>query len=96
MLLTPDSFPDDWYGWITNQSGHVLLGIVIAAITGRLWPVIVVSVTAEFIQWSPDIVDSITDIAFTVVGGFFYITLSNVSLYGIVLALIAGVLQRRK
>jgi len=23
---TPDNFPTDWYGWLTNQAAHVLLG----------------------------------------------------------------------
>lgn len=26
-LFTSDSFPNDWYGWLTNQVSHVFLGI---------------------------------------------------------------------
>ena len=26
MLFTPDNFKRDWYGWITNQWAHVMLG----------------------------------------------------------------------
>lgn len=95
-LLTPDSFPNDWYGWITNQSGHFLLGIVIAAITRRWWPALVIAVIAELLQWSPDIIDSITDVAFTVAGSVFYITANNVMLWSAVVAFLVGVLQRRK
>jgi len=25
-LTKPDNFKNDWYGWITNQCGHVVLG----------------------------------------------------------------------
>lgn len=96
MLLIPDSFPNDWYGWITNQSGHFLLGIVIAAITRRWWPAVVVAVIAELLQWSPDVVDSITDVAFTVAGSVFYITSNNVMLWSAVAAFMVGVFQRRK
>lgn len=28
-IFTPDNFKNDWYGWITNQWGHALLGQVI-------------------------------------------------------------------
>lgn len=26
-MITPNSFPNDWYGWLTNQVSHVFLGI---------------------------------------------------------------------
>lgn len=29
-LIEPDAFLDDWYGWLTNQAGHVLLGVFMA------------------------------------------------------------------
>lgn len=28
-LLTGSNFKNDWYGWITNQCGHVVLGLVL-------------------------------------------------------------------
>lgn len=31
-LFKPDSFRDDWYGWLTNQLSHTLLGIVAASV----------------------------------------------------------------
>lgn len=95
-ILTPDSFHNDWYGWITNQSGHFLLGIVIAAITGRWWPALIVAVTFEFLQWSPDVVDSLTDVAFTVSGAVFYMVAKNAILWSVVVAMIVGLFQRQK
>lgn len=29
-FLAPDDFPDDAYGWITNQAGHWMIGVVAA------------------------------------------------------------------
>jgi hypothetical protein len=29
-LTEPSAFLDDWYGWLTNQAGHILLGVFIA------------------------------------------------------------------
>ena len=29
-LIEPDAFLDDWYGWLTNQAGHILLGVFLA------------------------------------------------------------------
>ena len=30
-LFEPDAFRDDWYGELTNQMGHALLGIILSA-----------------------------------------------------------------
>jgi hypothetical protein len=29
-LTTPDAYPRDWYGWATNQLGHVMIGLALA------------------------------------------------------------------
>lgn len=29
-LIEPSAFLDDWYGWLTNQAGHILLGVFLA------------------------------------------------------------------
>ena len=29
-LISPSAFLDDWYGWLTNQASHILLGIFAA------------------------------------------------------------------
>lgn len=96
MLLTPDSFPHDWYGWVTNQSGHFLLGVVVAFLFGRIWPAVAVAVAFELIQWSPDWIDSITDIAFTFAGAVFFVYSGGAVLYAIIAAMMAGVWQRCK
>ena len=30
--MTPDAFLNDWYGWITNQMSHALLGLALTAL----------------------------------------------------------------
>ena len=38
-LLRPDAFVGDWYGWLTNQASHVLVGAVLAMLLSlRLRP----------------------------------------------------------
>jgi hypothetical protein len=29
-LIEPDAFLDDWYGWLTNQAGHIVVGVKLA------------------------------------------------------------------
>jgi len=29
-LIEPSAFLNDWYGWLTNQAGHILLGLFLA------------------------------------------------------------------
>jgi heme/copper-type cytochrome/quinol oxidase subunit 4 len=29
-LTTPDQFKRDWYGWATNQLGHIMIGLALA------------------------------------------------------------------
>lgn len=55
-----------------------------------------VAITFEVLQWSPDVVDSLTDIAFTAAGSIFYCTANNAILWSAVAAFIVGVFQRRK
>jgi len=38
-LFRPDAFVGDWYGWLTNQASHVLVGAVLAMLLSlRLRP----------------------------------------------------------
>lgn len=30
--MTPDAFLHDWYGWLTNQMAHALLGLAVTAL----------------------------------------------------------------
>ncbi len=72
-LRTPDSFPSDWYGEVTNQAGHnALVGVpatlFFLAFVHPVWvPVIVVVVYAvawEYLaQHGTDWKDSLTDTA---------------------------------
>lgn len=94
MLFIPESFDADWYGWVTNQSGHFLLGMVIAFITKRIWPAVALAVAFEIVQWSPDLIDSLTDVAFTVSGAVFYAIAFNNILWSVIVAMLIGVFQR--
>lgn len=94
MLFVPDSFNEDWYGWVTNQSGHFLLGLVVAFITGRMWPAVALAVMFELIQWSPDWIDSLTDVAFTAVGSIFYVYALSGVIWYLVAAMVIGVALR--
>lgn len=55
-----------------------------------------VAIAFELLQWSPDVVDSVTDVAFTVAGSIFYSTANNAILWAAIAAFIVGVFQRRK
>lgn len=94
MLFIPDSFNADWYGWATNQSGHFLLGLVVAFITGRVWPAVALAVAFELIQWSPDLIDSLTDVAFTAVGAIFYVYALSGVIWYLIAAMVIGVALR--
>ena len=38
MIFAPDDFADDWYGYLTNQSGHAyLVGCPLALIVSPWW-----------------------------------------------------------
>jgi hypothetical protein len=41
MNLSPDAFLTDAYGWLTNQTGHVLLGLVLTAIVAVIMRAVV-------------------------------------------------------
>lgn len=36
-MITPDAFRNDWYGELTNQCGHTLMGILGAGLIAALW-----------------------------------------------------------
>ena len=31
-MIDPDDFARDWYGHVTNQCGHIVLGLAIASV----------------------------------------------------------------
>ena len=38
--FTQDDFADDWYGYLTNQVGHIALGLMMALAVSLIWFVI--------------------------------------------------------
>ena len=37
--MTSDDFKNDWYGWLTNQCGHIVLGLFVSCVAhyAGLW-----------------------------------------------------------
>lgn len=94
MLFQPDAFNNDWYGWLTNQSGHILLGMLIAWAAGRAWVALAVALLFELAQWSTDYVDSVTDVAFTYAGAIFHLYAGNAIVWSFVAAMVIGATSR--
>ncbi|UWP92625.1 hypothetical protein K3X13_01810 [Aliiroseovarius crassostreae] len=79
-LRTPSDFPDDWYAWATNQSGHIYLigfplGALTAAIDIPLWAAFPAIFGVYYLVWevgvqrNPDKWDRVTDTFFVAIGG---------------------------
>lgn len=70
MNLNPDSFLNDWYGYITNQAGHFMLGLF-AALVVPWWVILGGYLTWEVASgwygW-----DSIEDTVFVMLGVAFF------------------------
>jgi len=77
-MFDPDGQNGDWYGWVTNQCGHIVLGLAIATL-GLLagWPWLVMPVMAAalyfmMVEWFGQGLalwrDSIMDTVFVMVG----------------------------
>lgn len=75
-MITPDDFLDDWYAWLTNQCGHIVLGLAVAAVMlpiGWWTPVVAALVYWVFVEfygqgmrlWA----DSLADTLFVMAGG---------------------------
>ena len=35
--FSQDDFADDWYGWLTNQIGHLSFGVMVALVSSVVW-----------------------------------------------------------
>ncbi|MDE0590412.1 hypothetical protein OU789_10785 [Halocynthiibacter sp. C4] len=83
MLFQPDDFQGDWYGWLTNQAAHVLLGMGIFAAVSLLFShiskrphemALIISAFGygffEYLQGGT-FIDSVADWAFVMSGAFF-------------------------
>lgn len=68
--MTPDAFLNDWYGYITNQSGHFFLGMALSLFV-PVWLIaagyVAWEVLSGWLWW-----DSVEDISFVVLGVAFY------------------------
>lgn len=80
MLLTPDAFWHDWYGWVTNQAGHVLLvglpafaAVAMTPLSRRaaFWLACVGYAVWEVLTFQGDVLDGLTDWAFVAAGAAF-------------------------
>jgi hypothetical protein len=111
-LKTPDAQKRDWYGWVTNQTGHFTIGVLITAIAIQVLPLyfsILPAVVFAGLKESTDLLrggalkDSFVDWTFQCVGAFFCIVLSiknfdlvNLSVGFIILSLVFGLIPRLK
>lgn len=79
-LLTPDAYHHDWYGWTLNESGHMVLGAMLAILIAmivqqsKVGMFVAIMLTAAWevfayiTQPTAELMDKITDAAFMAVG----------------------------
>jgi hypothetical protein len=84
--IDPDAFPSDPYGHVTNQSGHLVLGLAIAslaAFAGLWWPIPLAAAAvywlfAEYVLQRAQLFwDGIEDAAFVAAGASFPFTVTG-------------------
>lgn len=46
-----EAFRDDWYGWLTNQLGHIVLGLTIAYVAAMAWFGLAGEMPYKIIAW---------------------------------------------
>jgi hypothetical protein len=75
----PDDFAGDWYGWVTNQAGHIALGVLAVWVVGALtaddlpsrWAVLALAL-APYLGWEVGQrggwIDSAQDVGFYALG----------------------------
>jgi hypothetical protein len=109
-LKTPDAQKRDWYGWVTNQTGHFTIGVLITCIAIQVLPLyfsILPAVVFAGLKESADLLrggafkDSFVDWTFQCVGAFFCIVLSiknfdllNLTIGSFLVFLVFGVIPR--
>jgi hypothetical protein len=95
--VTPDDFQDDSYGHVTNQCGHLALGLAIASVAafaGLWWPIPLASAAAYWLigeyvlQRAGLFWDGIEDAGFVAAGASFPFTVTGSWLQ---IGLVAGV-----
>ena len=101
--IEPDAFPGDPYAHVTNQSGHVVLGLAIASVAafaGLWWPIPLAAaavywVIGEYVLQRAQLFwDGIEDAGFVAAGASFPFTVTGswpqiglVAAVGVVLAI---------
>jgi hypothetical protein len=94
-LASPDDQGEDWYGWITNQLGHAMLGVTLGGLVllldgGWFWAVCINTILTGAVEtWDllqsprgnwPSFRDSLQDLAFWLLGALLAIALFNNSI----------------
>jgi hypothetical protein len=94
-LASPDDQGEDWYGWITNQLGHAMLGVTLGGVVlllggGWFWAVTINTILTGAVEtWDllqsprddwPSFRDSLQDLSFWLLGALLAIALFNNSI----------------
>ena len=109
-LKTPDDQKLDWYGWVTNQTGHFTIGVIITAIALQLLPIHFAILPALIFAGAKESIDmfrnssfkdSLIDWIFQGVGAIFSIVffiknfdLLNLTIGSFLVFLVFGVIPR--
>lgn len=100
-LERPDDQGKDWYGWVTNQMSHALLGVVVAlhfpsAPLQMAAIFALLKETADMFRGGK-IVDSLVDVSFWVLGAMLIALNDKISAtILIVFALVCGIIPRAR
>ena len=63
-ILTPDDFAGDWYGWLTNQAAHFILGGALQLLFGLWWVPAYLAVEVAHYAVGGTVIDGVTDTLF--------------------------------
>lgn len=104
-LGTPDGFPSDPYGWLTNQCSHILAGLACAWLGGWLGlppallvvtcVVAVLAIEGVHLKRGGGLADSAQDAAFVLGGLFMGLSPAITTFVALAIGLGLGVFLRR-
>ena len=93
-MIDPDDFANDWYGWLTNQCGHIVLGLGAGLVVPIWGPVTMAAfywlVVEVVLQRNRLWRDSIMDTFFVMAGGSLLPAYDIGHLQALTVAAIAG------
>ena len=102
-LIEPDDFKGDWYGWLTNQASHALIGVVVMGVAWFIKADIAYAFATMVIVYALVIEgmfqgfrmprDSIVDTWFVCLGGLISVSLTHNSLKMYVITIVAGAIS---